>query len=152
MAASVFKNATGEGNKSTIQWILIAAVVTVIIYVLYSIYKAAQTAGNAAGELASGAITAAETGVDVNRQKVCKQVASDCRAAVTFYPFTHALFWVISKDFEASLNRLVTANEAVLTSEYFRQIAGTSLKSIATDTFTFTRSQYIKPTILNALT
>ncbi|MFC4232129.1 hypothetical protein ACFOW1_09520 [Parasediminibacterium paludis] len=152
MAASVFKSATADGNKSTLQWILIAIVATVVIYVVYSVYKAAQTAGNAAGELASGAITAAETGVDVNRQKVCKQVATDCRAAVTFWPLTKALFWVSSQDFSDALNRLVTPAEAVLTSEYFRQLAGTSLKSIATDTFTFTRSQYIKSTILNALT
>lgn len=152
MAASVYKTVITGNNKKTIQWVLIAIVATTIIYVLYQVYKASKTAGNAAGEIAGSAIIAAKTGISADRQKVCEQVANDCKAAITFVVFTNYPFWVTDSDLVNALNRLVTANEAVLASEYFRAVAGTSLLSIVNNSGVFTSKSYIKPTILNALT
>lgn len=152
MAASVYKTVMTGDNKKTIQWILIAIVATVIIYVLYQVYKASKTAGNAAGEIAGSAIIEAKTGVSKDRQLICKQVANDCRGAITFVVFTTYPAWVADSDLVNALNRLVTPNEAVLASEFFREVAGTSLLKIVNNSGVFTSRNYIKSTILNALT
>lgn len=152
MAASVYKTVLAGDNKKTTQWILIAIVATIIIYVLYQVYKASKTAGNAAGEIAGSAIIEAKTGVSIDRQLVCKQVANDCKSAITFVIFTTTPFWVADSDLVNALNRLVTPNEAVLTSEFFREVAGTSLLKIVNNSGVFTSKNYIKSPILNALT
>lgn len=152
MAASVYKTVLEGDNKKTIQWILIAIVSTVIIYVLYQVYKASKTAGNVAGELAGSAIIEAKTGVSIDRQLVCEQVAADVRDSMYIVPVIGYVSWVIDSDLVNALNRLVTPNEAVLASEFFRQKAGRSLLTIINNSGVFTSKNYIKPTILNALT
>lgn len=142
----------GEGTKKTIQYILIAVIATVVIYVLYKVYQASQTAGNAAGEIAGSAIIAAKTGITADRQKVCEQVANDCKSATYFVWFTRFPAWVNDGDAVNALNRLVTANEAVLASEFFRQKTGTSLLGILEYKGVFTSKNYVKPEIYNALT
>lgn len=141
----------GEGTKKTLQYILIAIVATVVIYVLYKVYQASQTAGSAAGEIAGSAIIAAKTGIIADRQKVCEQVANDCKSATTFVAFTRYPFWVNDADMVNALNRLVDDKEAVLTCEFFRQKAGTSLLAIINNGGVFTSKSYIKPEVLNAL-
>lgn len=152
MAASVYKAIAGGGKKTSLQWVIIAVLATVVIYVLYQVYKASKTAGNAAGEIAGSTIIAAKTGVSVDRQLVCKQVATDCKSATTFIVFTTIPFWVTDTDMVNALNRLVERNEAILVCEFFREMAGTSLLSIVNNTGVFTSKKYIKEDILNALT
>jgi hypothetical protein len=116
------------------------------------VYKASKTAGNVAGELAGSAIIEAKTGVSQDRQLVCEQVAADVRDSMYIVPVIGYVSWVIDSDLVNALNRLVTPNEAVLTCEFFRQKAGRSLLTIIDNSGVFTSKNYIKPTILNALT
>lgn len=139
------------GNK-TVKIVVIAIVIVIAITILYNVYKASQAAGNAAGEIAGAAIIQAQTGISKDRQSVCEQAANDCKAAITFVLFTKYPFWVNDTNLVNALNRLVTANEAVLTSEYFRQVAGTSLLSIVNNRGVFTSKANIKTIVLNALT
>ena len=153
MAKDNFKAILGTGNKrSTLQWVVIAVVVVSVVYFLVQVYKASKTAGGAAGEILGSAIIAQQTGVSVDRQAVCKQVAIDSSTAITFIVFTNYPIWVMDENLVTALNRLVTANEAVLASQFFREKTGVGLLSIINNKGVFTSKNYIKEVVLNALT
>ena len=154
MAKDILKTVTSGKHKTTIQWIIIAVVVTIIIYFIYAAYQASKTAGSAAGQIAGSAIIAQQTGISSDRQLICKQAATDCYGACTFIPFTSVCFWLSESPIVAALNNLTTSNEAVLTAQYFREQAGTSLKNIVTNSLLFSGTSLAKinTTILNSLT
>jgi hypothetical protein len=134
---------------------MIAAIIIVVIIVISKIISASKTAGAAAGDAAGAAITAAQTGVSSERQLICKQVAKDVRNAMTLLIFTNTVIGVDSKAFAAALNRLVTPEEAQLTSEYFREANGFGIADTANNlgyyTSIFGATPTINPIILNSL-
>lgn len=125
------KDAINVATKNKyVQWGLLAAIVIAVGVVIYQIVKSAKLGSQAAGEIAGGAIIAAQTGVSIDRQQVCKIVAEDCNKAVWRVWLADVPFFVANSEIVDALNRLVSVNEAALTSAYFRQLSGDSLKAI----------------------
>lgn len=117
-----------KGGKGTVYWVVIAIVVIAIIAVLLQVYKASKLASVAAGDIAGDAIISNQTGVSVDRIAVCRQIAVDCREGM--YIVFGRVIWVTDNDVVEALNRCRTPNEAILVSQFFREITGNSLKQI----------------------
>lgn len=131
--------------------IIIIAVITIIV----KVFKASQTGANTAGDIAGSQMIAAQTGVSPDRQQVCKQVAKDVRAAMTVVVFTNYVWNMNDNAVVLALNRLVTANEAFLASQYFKEDNGFSwAEPIRNDNWydgKFRSQSKVNPIILNNL-
>lgn len=113
-----------------VKWTIIIIVVIAIVVVVAKIVKAAKASAAVIGEKIGDEITSSQTGVPVPRIKICRSVAADCESAITRVPFIGTKVWVTDDTIVEALNRLVSSEEAVLTSQFFKEISGEGLKSV----------------------
>lgn len=119
----------GKGNK-TVRTIILIAIVIIVVLIIYKIAKAIKDGGDALGEIVGMEIIQQKTGIVPARQRVCKAVAIDCENAISRVWFIGTKLWVNDSDIVDALNRLQTPAEAALTSVFFKEQSGESLKSI----------------------
>ena len=117
-------------KDKTLYTILIVLIIVVVVVIIYKVYQAVQDASNVLGDQLGQQIVQKQTGISIARQNVCKQIASDCAGAVVFFPFTKVILHTSDTDLITALNRMTSDDEASLTSLYFRQTVGISLKSV----------------------
>ncbi len=125
-----------DGSKKAIGYAYIIGYILgiiLIIYVISKAYSAYKSGLNAAGDIVGQQIITQQTGVVAARQSVCKAVAEDVRAAITCVPFTNYILYANSDSVATALNRLLSTEEASLTSTYFKQNNGVSLLSQLND-------------------
>ncbi len=130
------KDTLGKASKDPVMkyviWALYIGLAIAVVIVIYKIYQAYKTGVSAVGDITGTAINAAQSGVDASRIETCKEVAEAVQNAHSVYLF--GLFTYNHTDqIVAALNRLVTDKEAILTSAYYRQNTGRSLKADITD-------------------
>jgi len=126
-------------KDKTLYTIVILLVIILVVVIVYKIYQAVTDSANVLGDQIGQQIIQKQTGISVARQNVCKQIASDCAGAVSFWPFTKVIFHTSDEDLINALNRITSDDEASLTSLYFRQTVGISLKSVI-DSYHFMQS------------
>lgn len=119
----------GKGNK-TVKTIIVIAIVIVVIVIIYQIYKAITDGGKALGEIVGMEIIEQKTGIVAARQRVCKEVAENCENAITRLWIFGNKLWVNDDEIVDQLNRLLTPAEAALTSVFFKEQSGETLKSV----------------------
>ncbi|MBS1579080.1 MAG: hypothetical protein JST29_05520 [Bacteroidetes bacterium] len=134
---------------------IVIIVIIAIITIIVKVFKASQTGANAAGDIAGSQMVAAQTGISPDRQQVCKQVAKDVRSAMTVIVFTNYVWNMNDNAVVLALNRLVTANEALLASQYFKENNGFSwAEPIINDNWydaKFRSQAKVNPIVLNNL-
>lgn len=108
-------------------WIVQALLVILVVMIIYRIIKNFKVGTTVAGDLAAAPIIFAQTGITPSRQQVCRDVAKECNSAIK--RVFGAIIWITHDDVVNNLNRLVTEKEAALTSEFYNQESGESLKS-----------------------
>lgn len=127
------KDVLGTSNffsSKYVKIVLIVLAITIVISIIGYIIKAQKLASAAAGEIIGGVQIEQQTGIPPPRQNVCKQVSIDCENAVTRVPFIGTKIWCTDDDVVNALNRLNTANEAVLACTFYKQLTGESLKAL----------------------
>lgn len=137
--------------KKYLTTILTIVVVIVVLVVLYKFYKTAKTGSIIIGEELGKKYVENTTGVPGARQEAIKQYAKDLDEAVYRVPLTGYILWVTDDTVVAVLNKLVNAAEAILISDYYKQLTGDSLRSGVLSTKVFTEHGKINPVILQAL-
>lgn len=149
MFDSVMKKAGKDPALKYLVWAIYAGLAVAIVVVIYKIYQAYKAGSGAAGDILGTQINAAQTGVDASRVQVCKEVAKSVRDNITNF----GIFKYLNEGgITDALNRLATDKEAALTSAYFRQNTGWSLKSSITAALFNGWQSKINPVILNNLT
>ena len=126
--SKIGSSSTGKKGMEILNWALIAVIIVVVAVVLTKVFKAFKLGAEAAGDIAGTLIIEKQTGITGPRQTVCKSVAAECENAITRLPFIGTVVYWISAPMIEGLNRLVTDKEAILASQYFKQISGESLK------------------------
>lgn len=125
--------------------LVVVVVVIVIAIVMYRLYKAAKSGATAVGDTLGDAIIAQQTGMPVQRIKVCREVANNLVNAI------QTKVWFIEDvDEEAfinELNRLVAGNEAQLVAQFFKEQKPHGLKSYINDAFSEGEKARLKPFI-----
>ena len=123
---SFIKDITTKGNAKTGGWFgLIVGIILIliIIIVLWKVYSAVTTAANAFGDTLGDDIMANTYGVDASRVTICKQAAQSC------VDYSHIFsLWHNHQPIIDALNTIHTDAEAKLTSVYYKQLTGDSLK------------------------
>ena len=118
-------------KDKTVYTIVIVLVILVVIAIIYKIVQAVQTAGSLAGEQLGKIIIQQQTGVQVARQGVCKQIAIACENAIDWLPFTTSTwYWAAGDQMVAALNQVTSDDEMKLVCLYFMQDRGITLKSV----------------------
>lgn len=131
----------------------------VVIYVVYSVYKGVQAAGNAVSSIAEMEALSKASKVSMERIAVCKDVAGKCETAIWN---SHNMFvylpWKdtrMDEDEDAviqNLNRLNTAEESALTSQFYAQVAsGHSLYADVKKYLSASEQAQIKITVINSI-
>lgn len=147
------QTAVGKVND-TLQIILTIAIVAVVGLIIWNVVKGLKAGGKLVGDAIGGAITAQQTGISVPRQNFIRSLVADIESHVTRVPLTGWKVWVSDEGVTEALNKLVTAQEAKLLSEYYKQATGESLRSdiVFGGYFTGASRKKINSIILNALT
>ena len=118
-------------KDKTLYTIVIVMVILVVIAIILKIVKAVQTAGALAGEQLGKLIVQQQTGVQVARQGVCKEIATTCENAIDWVPFmTSTWYWAYGDQIVPALNQVTSDDEMKLVCLYFMQDRGISLKSV----------------------
>jgi hypothetical protein len=147
------QTAVGKVND-TLQVILTIAIVIVVGLIIWNVVKGLKAGGKLVGDAIGGAITAQQTGISVPRQNFIRSLVADIESHVTRVPLTGWKLWVSDEGVTESLNKLVSAPEAKLLSEYYKQATGESLRSeiVYGGYFTAESRKKINTVILNAIT
>jgi hypothetical protein len=138
MTKDVISGAEGTA-KRYIMYAVYAIIIVVICIVILKIIQAAKAGAAVAGDVAGQAIVAAQTGISASRQIVCKNSAQRCADATTIVLRT--VMWVSNDEIYAALGDLVTADEAKLCSNYYKQQTGFGLKSICSKSLLFNKDR-----------
>lgn len=122
-------SAASKKGMEILTWGLIGVVIIIIATILTKVFKAAKAGSVTAGDIAGGAIITQQTGIQANRQEVCKQVAIDAEDVIYRIPLVNTIAWISDDSLILALNRLLTGPEAALCSQFFKQNGGGSLKA-----------------------
>jgi hypothetical protein len=123
-------------NQKALSWlyfIIYAIIIIIVIVIIVKIYNGVKTGINEVGNIAQQQAIKSQTGIDIPRQSVCNEVATQCRDAMTKIPLTDSIIYINEDAVVTALNKLMTAQEAILTSDLFKQNTGFSLKSKVVD-------------------
>jgi len=153
MLKDIRNSPQGAKGVQILQWALVAVIILVIATVITKLYKSFKAGSEAAGDIAGSGIIQQQTGITPSRQVVCKSVAVDCENAITRIPLLGTIVWVSDDGIVNGLNRLQTAEEAALTSAFFKQATGSSLKGVVEGGwFAAVNRNKINPIVRNYLT
>ena len=120
----------GKKNNTGIYAIINIVCVIVIVALVVKIYKAMKAGTQTVGNDIGNQVISAQTGVQAARVALLRQLAIDLNTPIGFYWFTNTIMFVKDAEFVAILNKVVSANEAVLLSQFYKESKGISLKSI----------------------
>ena len=157
-AIGILKDVAG-GDNPVKKWLAIGKIILIIIVAFFvinmivSFFKSVKKGSSAAGDLAGGTIIEHQTGVSVQRQQVCKEVAKevfDSLHSQWTSPWTR-YYWEDDEDIQLALNRLLTKEEAVLTSSFFRELASDSLKAVISQRLDQKEEDKVKRIVLENL-
>lgn len=137
-------------NNDPVKKVAMIIGLVLIVFVIYYVWKATKTAATAAGDVAGSLIIEQTTGISIQRQLVCKQIATDCRNAMTVLVFTNYVMSVDESAIISALNRVVSNTEANFVCQVFRENNGMSLKNVIDNSFS--QSEKIQITNYNSLT
>lgn len=134
-----------------VKWAIIIIVVIAIIIVITKVYKAVKAGTNVIGKEIGDQILSQQTSIPVPRIKICREAATQCESAITRVPFIGTKIWVTDDTIVDALNSLVSSQEATLTSQFFKEISGDSLKDVVEGGF-FVETNRKRITYRNDLT
>jgi hypothetical protein len=123
---------TIAGDKATakIYALLNIAIVVIIIVVLVKIYKSFKAGSASIGNHMGNQVISVQTGVQAARVGAIRQIAQDVEKAITRYWITNKIMYVLDAPFVNAINKVYSAQEAQLLSQFYRENTGDSLKDI----------------------
>lgn len=114
--------------NDTLQIILTIAIVVVVGIIIWNIVRAAKAGSKLIGNAIGDKIVEAQTGIPVARQQFIRGLVAEVESSVTRVPLAGWIVWVADGGVVEALNKLTTAAEAKLLSEYYKQETGNSLR------------------------
>lgn len=138
------------GNNKTLKIIVIAVVVVLAISIAYMIYQSLKKAADVAGNLAGDQALATTTRVSIDRVTYLRSVAANLWTNAVDRPWYAA--WTVRDYDEAkfidAINQCNNVNEAAVLDSFYKEQSGETLKDVIVKSFSSADSAKVKAELL----